>query len=304
MKIGFFADLHAKISTPRCRTDDYFTTIKKKFYEIIDITNVEGCDIVVQAGDFFDDHKQPYHLTNWFLETIQGCWACSRIFGVAGQHDMVNHALTANTPFQTMVHSGSITLLGAAPFHFPGKNVNDKDVHIYGQSWGEETPKIRRPEFFNVLVIHETLVQNKIWEGQKNPKFAIDFLKNNKFDLIICGDNHKPFIETYRGRTLVMCGSVARLSVDQYKHKPRVWVYDTTKRDLKEFFLSIEKGVISHEEHKERRSNEKSLEEFRRSLDTKLIQQSYISRVVAGTKKIKDKSVVKEISSIIQTVTQ
>ena len=304
MKIGFFADLHAKVSTPRCRTDDYFTTIKKKFYEIIDVTNAEGCDILVEAGDFFDDHKQPYHLTNWFLETIQSCWACSRLFGVAGQHDMVNHALTANTPFQTLVHSGSITLLGSAPFLFPGKNTNDKDVHIYGQSWGEETPSILKPEFFNVLVVHETLVQAKIWEGQKNPKFAIDFLKKNKFDLIICGDNHKPFTEVYRGRTLVMCGSVARLSVDQHTHKPRVYVYDTTTRDLKEFFLNIDKSSVSHAEHKEKKSGEKSLEEFRKSLDTKLIQQSYISRVMAGAKRIKNKFVVKEISSIIQTVTE
>ena len=305
MKIGFFADLHAKVSTPRCRNDDYEKTIKEKFYQIIDITNAEGCDILVEAGDFFDDHKQPYHLTNWFIETIRACWSCSKLYGIAGQHDMVNHTLKMeNTPFKTLINSDCVFPLGSAPVAHPPSSENDKTVHIYGQSWGEKTPEIRNPEFFNVLVIHETLVQSKIWEGQKEPKYAIDFLKKHKFDLIIGGDNHKPFVENYRGRTLVMAGSVARLSSDQINHNPSVWVYDTTHRDLKRIELKINPNVISKEEKKEKRTYSNSIQEFANSLERGVIHRNFVSRALEGSKEIKNKAVRNEISDILAAVTE
>ena len=303
MRIGFFGDLHAKITTPRCRTDKYEDTIKRKFYDILDVLNAEGCDVLIEAGDFFDDHKQPYHLTNWFIETLRSCWACARVYGVAGQHDMVNHTLKMdNTPFQTLVNSESLFMLREVPAVFP--HPNGKEVHIYGQSWGEATPTIKKTDVFNVLVVHETLVQNKIWEGQKDPKYAIDFLKAHKFDLVIAGDNHKPFIEHYRGRTLVMCGSVARLSVDQADYTPAVWVYDTTTRDLNKICLKIEADVIQKEKHEEKKKDKKSLESFAASLDTTIIRKSYVNRALSGAKKIKNKAVRSEISNIIDFVTR
>lgn len=297
MVIGFFSDLHATTHNPPCRTDKMMDTLKSKYLQMSDIFDREGCKAVIQAGDFFDSAKEPYHLVNWFLDFHNGKWANYKILGVAGQHDMVNHTLDLeNTPYKCLVNAGVLFHLGKEPFRLDG-------IHVYGRSWGEQTPIIKSKKAFNILVIHETLVKEKIWEGQANVKFGDDFVRKHEFDLIIAGDNHSPFISRYRSKLLVMCGSVLRLKVNQHDYQPCAYTFDTEEKKLKKHPLKIE-NVVQVEEHKEQKKRKLNINNFISLLDRRANKVDFVSSVVEEAGKLNEKAVAAEVTSIIDTVTR
>lgn len=297
MKIGFYSDLHATTHNPPCRTDNMLDTLKKKYQQISDIFDYEGCRICIQAGDFFDSPKEPYHLVNWFLDFHKGKWADYKTLGVAGQHDMVNHTLDLeNTPYRCLVGAGVLFHLGKEPFILD-------DVYVYGRSWGERTPIIKSGKAFNILVIHETLVKEKIWEGQANVKFGDDFIKKSEFDLVIAGDNHSPFTSRYRSKLLVMCGSVLRLKVDQHDYQPCVYTFDTDTKKLQKHPLKIE-DVIKVEEHKEKKKRKLNINNFISLLDRRANKVDFVSSVIEEAGKLKEKAVADEVSSIVDSATR
>lgn len=303
MILGFFADFHGTNEKPRCRIDDYQQTQRNKFLQMLDIFDMEGCRFVLNAGDFWDYTKIPYKTINWYIETLRNKWCNFTIYSVAGQHDQVNHTMNLeNSPYQTMVSAGFFHHLNSCPMTFVDP-VTQEGIHVYGKSWGESVPEIMDQKAFNILVNHDTLVMEKLWEGQKNPKYADKFVKDNKFDLVVCGDNHNPFVTRYRSRTLVMCGSVFRMKVDQVNHKPAVYTFDTETRKLKEHKLKIEDGVIQHEEHKKKKKDKLDLEKFISLLDKRGINRDFIKSTLEESQKIQNKAVRKEISDIISSVT-
>ncbi len=303
MILGFFADFHGTHETPRCRTDDFPEVQKNKFLQILDIFDMNGCKHVLSAGDFWDSTKIPYRTVNWYLGTLVKKWCGFTIYSVAGQHEQINHTMNLdNSPYQTMISGGVFHHLGKEPYVFVDP-VTQQDIHFYGKSWGEDVPAILDDKAFNVLVNHDTLVVEKIWEGQKDPKYADKFIKENKFDLVICGDNHSPFVARYRSRTLVMCGSVCRLKVDQVNFEPMVYTFDTENRKLKKHKIRIEQGVIKYEEHKKKKKDKMDLEKFVTLLEKRGIDKDFIQSTLDESKKIQDKAVRAEISNIIASVT-
>jgi DNA repair exonuclease SbcCD nuclease subunit len=303
MIIGFFADFHATNETPRCRTDNYPEVQKAKFLQILDIFDMAGCKHVLFAGDFWDHTKVPYKTVNWYLETVVSRWCGCPIHSVAGQHDQINHTMKLeNSPYMTMVAGGAFIHLSSTPKTYKDP-VTDQNIHIYGKSWGAEIPEIADKDAFNILVNHDTLVVEKLWEGQKNPKYADKFVKENQFNLVVCGDNHNPFVTRYRSRLLVMCGSVCRSTVDQADYQPFVYTFDTATKKLSEHKIKIEPGVIKHIEHKEKKKNKLDLEKFVSLLDKRTISRDFISATLEQSALLKNKAVKREISDIITAVT-
>lgn len=303
MILGLFADFHATNETPKCRKDDFPETQKQKFLQILDIFDLEGCRHVLFAGDFWDSTKIPYKTTNWYLETLKNKWCNYPIGTVAGQHDQINHTMNLeNSPYKTMVNAGLFYHLGSTPRVVDGGTA-EPDVHIYGKSWGETVPEIIDDKAFNILVNHDTLVMDKLWEGQKEPKYADKFLKNSMFDLVVCGDNHTPFVTRYRSRTLVMCGSVCRLEVGQVNYQPAVYTFNTKTKKLSEHKIKIQKDVIKYEEHKEKKKKKLDLEKFVSLLDKRTINRDFVNSTLEESRNIPHKAVRKEISDIINAVT-
>lgn len=303
MKLVLFADLHARVSNPSCRKDDFCETIKDKFLQIMDIASDEGASYILQAGDFFDDARQPYRLTNWFLNTITDAWVKIQMLGVAGQHDQVNHTLDiTNTPYKALVSSRALVHLGGTPMVV--KDLHGlPDVAFYGRSWGEQIPKIQDKSKFNILVIHETITQTELYAGQKNPILSKEFLKEHQFNLIVAGDYHVPYTEHYRGRSLVMCGSVARLTVEQAEYKPCVWVFDTKTQKLKKRYLKL-KCDIDTTIHTEKKEDKQRLAAFIQTLDVSNITRNYADRILEESKNLKGPRLREEISSIIAEATE
>jgi len=306
MIFGGFADLHSTEYTPKCRKDNYPETLKNKFLQILDIFDLEGCNFALHGGDFWDSSKQPLKLLNWYLKVFKDKWAHFPIYGVYGQHDSVNHTSDlSNTPYLSLVNAGFVNhLSNTSPKIITDTSDGGTDVHIYGASWGESIPKIQNKNVFNILVIHETFVMEKIWEGQKDVKFANDFIKQHNFDFVLCGDNHTPFKTHYRSRQLLMCGSVGRITVGQKDHTPCVYTFDTSTRKLKTIPLKIEKDVIKFEEHEEKKKHKLDLEKFVSLLDKKTISRDFVKSTLQEAKSIKNSAIRKEIVDIIENVTK
>jgi len=298
MKIGCLADLHLTSRTPETRTDSYTDAILEKLEKTIDLFENAGCEIVVCAGDFLDTEKEPYRLVNYLIDYFRKrVWARNNwFFSVAGQHDQVNHTLNLeNTPYQTLVASGCIEHLGKHP-----RSLRD-GVYLYGCSWGEKIPKIVTEGEINILVIHKMIVQEKIWEGQENVVFGKDFLKENKFDFIVSGDNHKPFTEIYRGRVLINCGSLGRLKSDQRDYQPYGHIIDTDKPgDFDKIKIPLKnKSVFDIAKKVKKKANKKELEAFIETLDKRSVKMDFRDKIEDKKSKIKNPDILSEIDSVL-----
>jgi DNA repair exonuclease SbcCD nuclease subunit len=68
--------------------------------------------------------------------------------------------------------------------------------------------------------------------------------KYPQFSLILCGDNHRTFVEEYEERLLVNPGSLMRMDADQIDHKPSIFLW-YSDNSVKQIFLPIEEGVVT-----------------------------------------------------------
>jgi hypothetical protein len=143
-----------------------------------------------------------------------------------------------NTPMGVLDASEAVRIVsGPFPYVLMGK---DFTVQIYGAGWNAEVPDIVDKSAINILITHRLIVQEKLWEGQKDPIKSKSFLFQNKFDLIVSGDNHQSFIETRGDRFLINCGSLMRSRIDQTTHQPCFYIYDTDTRKVKKYLIQIE----------------------------------------------------------------
>ena len=303
MIFGCSADNHITARTPETRTDNYTEAILEKFQKVNDIFENEGCRFVLNAGDFWDSEKEPYWLVNWMINYFKTrLWSRNNWFlTVAGQHDQVNHTKKLdNTPYQTLVESGCIVHLAKEPLQVDPS----EEVFVYGMSWGEKVPRIKT-EGVNILVCHDLLVKEKIWTGQENVKYGVDFLKQNKFDFIICGDNHKPFTEIYRGRVLIMCGSLGRLKSDQQDYQPYVYTIDTEKLgDFEKIKVPLKNKKIFDVSKKIKvKANKKELMKFIKTLDKRSSKLSFKGKIEDKKQRLKDEKLVEEINNILGGIT-
>ena len=232
MRIIITGDWHLTNKSPRCRVDNYVEAQAKKIEFVTQVFHKEECDIALQPGDLCDNWKKPDSFKTFWMGKLNGLGL--NLYAVTGQHDMRYHtADMSNTPFGVLKEAVGFKLLGA----------NDKvlnKVSLYGASWGEEIPKVKDKSAFNILVIHKMIVVEKLWAEQENYEVAGTFLRRNKFDLIVSGDNHNSFHHTKDNRWLINCGSLMRSEIDQKDHKPCVWIFDTGKREAEQVFIPIE----------------------------------------------------------------
>ena len=85
----------------------------------------------------------------------------------------------------------------------------------------------------------------RLWPGQTDPSARAILKKYPEYDLILTGDNHRPFTEEYEGRLLVNPGSLMRQSADQQDHRPRVYLYDAETNTAWPEYIPIEKDAVS-----------------------------------------------------------
>jgi len=92
--------------------------------------------------------------------------------------------------------------------------------------------------------------------------------KYAEYDLIVTGDNHKPFVEKHEGRLLVNPGSLTRQAADQINHKPRIYLWYAKTNTVKPIYLPITNDVISREHIEVKQERDKRIDAFVERLDT------------------------------------
>ena len=113
------------------------------------------------------------------------------------------------------------------------------------------------------FMVYDAKWKNELpFPGCKEPK-AISVLKKYPWaNLIICGDNHKTFVEEYQGRYLVNPGSMTRQKSDQVDHKPCVFLWSAKNNELEQVFLPIEKNVITREHIEKDEARDERIQAF------------------------------------------
>jgi predicted phosphodiesterase len=115
------------------------------------------------------------------------------------------------------------------------------DICAFSGCSYDQEPPIPIQNKFNVLLVHRMIIEEKLWSAQENYVASNIFLRQNNFDLIVSGDNHRGFISEAHGkRLLVNCGAMMRSKIDQVNHKPFVVLYDTDTRKYQQIFIPIE----------------------------------------------------------------
>ncbi|MHA2065066.1 MAG: metallophosphoesterase family protein [Candidatus Thorarchaeota archaeon] len=260
MKFLLTGDWHIRQTAPERRIDEYWITVYKKINFIIDLAVQEGCEAILQPGDFFDSHKANDLLKRYAITWLRNKIDKVKVFTVFGQHDLRYHSSDLrNTPLAVLYAARIIRVLHN---HEPLKLGK---VHIYGASWFEDIPEVIEPDKLNILVMHKMVIANeKVWDGQEDYKLGNILLRTLPFDLIVCGDNHQHFVVIAGNKKLVNCGSLLRTRIDQVHHAPVVYIYDINYKTLEQHEIPIKPfdQVFDMTKVEEEKKRNKEMEAF------------------------------------------
>ncbi|MDP2363787.1 MAG: metallophosphoesterase, partial [Ignavibacteria bacterium] len=246
------ADWHIRPTAPVCRTDDFLAAMWKKVEFILDLSD-KHCAPIIIAGDIGLKSQWP----NWLLEELIGRIKAkkdqgARVYAIPGQHDLPDHNLEwwRASAIGVLHESEVITFLGIDDQKYV--NLNEVGLRsIFPFPFGVEIRTIGNPlgdDYPRPLIaVAHTLVTERAPESflADKAQSAMNLLeKFQQYDLILTGDNHKPFVVEYEGRLLVNPGSLMRTTADQVDHKPRVYLWYGLENRVEPVYLPIEEDVI------------------------------------------------------------
>lgn len=247
------ADIHLRDTTPICRIDDYFESQQKKIDYIRELQDFIGVPIFC-AGDLFHTAKSSPFLESWVIKNIP-----QNFYTIAGQHDLVNHRkeLFNHSSIGVLNSSGSIIYLMRGMEGWVGINCN-KEISLFPDNTISDNLPIIRILLLHTFIRKPKDLQDKQIGGYPARKVLQD---NPDFDIIVTGDNHKPFIVEYENRKLINCGSMMRMKTDQIDHKPRVYIL-YNDLSVEEEYLPIKDNVIDDSHIQFVQERDYKMEEF------------------------------------------
>jgi len=237
MKLLCTGDWHIREKRPRSRTDEsYVDTIFEKLDFIFRMSREYNARIL-QAGDVVDSVDCSFKLLGRLYTTLSNR-SGGDVYHCLGQHDLYYHSLANYEKSPVFFLNEAIAdfqLLLNDNAEYLGKNAS-----VYSASFGESIPNIPREGDFNILVTHRMVIDSKLWHDQTDYEYGPNLLKENKFDLIVCGDNHQQFVHRLKdGRTLINPGSLMRSSTSQIDHEPAIYIFDTDTRDYERIPIPV-----------------------------------------------------------------
>lgn len=242
------SDIHLRETQPACRLDDFVNVTQwRKVDFITELQRKHDCP-VLHAGDLFDHWKPSPELISKAIEHLP-----NDFWTVYGQHDLPQHNL------ELKFKSGVFTLNRA------------NKVRILPQGhWGVEPSNGNWTiGGRNIYVWHKMNYQGKKpWPDCTDPSAASLLRKYPQYDLILTGDNHKPFVETFEGRTLVNPGSLFRMDANQIDHCPRVYLWYAETNTVEPVYIPFENDIISREHIEVKEKRDARIEAFVGRLDS------------------------------------
>lgn len=256
------ADIHIRADSPKARTDDFHAAMWAKWSAILKLAHEnDNCPVLV-AGDLGERAEWP----NWLLERFINEWMAYEVpvLAIPGQHDLPGHNLDMleRSALGVLDAAGVVTVM-VDDWLDIGNNVAVQPFPYGTEMQGHVTGKK-----YNVAMAHQLVTEGAApeWKGQAvNPGKAL-LKKFPEYNLIITGDNHKPFTVKYEGRVLANPGSMMRTTADQIGHRPRVYKWWAETNECAVHYLPIKRGVISREHLEVQAEKDKRMEAFVRSV--------------------------------------
>ncbi len=243
MRLGLLGDLQLTNKSPIRRIDDYWMTLQIKLAQALEIFAEKKCDCALQVGDFFDSPTVACRVKSDVIQLLHIFGygkANSRLFCVFGQHDISGHSkyTLPNSPLAVLQAARVVKILDDNPV-LVGEE--DNTIAIHGASFGEP---ILEPnsDFYNILVTHKMIGDRPLWPGQELVGPRAFLRKHPGYNLIVCGDYHYRFTETWNGRTIVNPGAIIRKTISKFdlEHIPAAVIFDTETSELEVVELSIQ----------------------------------------------------------------
>ena len=235
------ADWHLTDSTPTCRQDDYLEAQANKYQQIADLQDSCGGIPILVAGDVFDKWKPSPFLLHWALEHLP-----SNIYAIPGNHDLPAHSISRydESGFAVLEAAGKIRWVREAGMGSVGF---DRTGIIYGFHYGKTMEPNGIDFGRSVAMIHEFVYKGRAPFPGATGKISGITQVGSSYDLVLIGDNHKPF--THReGKTLyVNPGSLTRRTADQINHLPRVYLYYAETNEVEPVYLDVQPDAVSRE---------------------------------------------------------
>lgn len=244
----FCGDIHLRLTKPIARTDAFTISMWLKFQEINKLALQHDCPVLC-SGDFFDTWKVTPELLSETIDRLTAKW-----FVIYGDHDLPQHSykLRHKSGLTTLAKAGAVTIVENGGH---GSNKNNGKLKDPKESFEIKGKKL--------FLWHILTWQNELpYPGCKTSNAKKLLKKYPQFDCIVTGDNHKPFIEKYKGRILVNVGSMMRTRADQIDYKPAVWLYYAKTNEVKPAYLPIEENVISREHIEVQQERNKRIDAF------------------------------------------
>ncbi|MFP4025770.1 MAG: metallophosphoesterase family protein [Thiohalospira sp.] len=241
------ADWHLREDIPDCRTDDFETAQWDKIRFISDLQKKHNCP-VLHAGDLFHHWKPSPRLITLAIRYLP-----DNFYTIYGQHDLPQHniQLSEKCGINTLIEAGKIKLLD-------------------GCHW-DQVPEYESFMIDNkkILVWHiMTYTGVAPWPGCVAPQSMKLLKKYPQFDLILTGDNHKPFTVVYKKRLHVNPGNITRQAADQINYHPRIYLWYIETNTVEAVYLPISDGVISKEHLERKQKRDNRIEAFVERLNT------------------------------------
>jgi len=252
------SDLHWRIDSPICRTDDFVRAqidkglLAKSICEKYDIPMLVG-------GDIFEYSKNWPELIRIVIKSMPD-FIC-----IPGQHDLPKHNLELFTKSSLSVVEAAgkaIVLLEAGQILDPSELgwPDQKNWLVTGFPFGVEPISNRRRKNGKRLVcmIHQLITEAVDPFPGADAEIGHKLLsKLAGYDLIVSGDNHQQFVATSGDKLLINCGSMSRQRGDQTDHQPKFYLWFAEDNSYEEVIIPIDKSVVirTHLETKKEREN-------------------------------------------------
>lgn len=222
----FTADWHFREDTPTCYKGD-FQEEQWAATDFVSALQREHACPVIHAGDLFHHWKPSPYLLSQAIKHLP-----KDFYTVYGQHDLPQHnlELVDKCGINTLKAAGVLTVL---------------DGYHYGQ-----TPNKGGLLGANGIIIcvwHHMTYIIPPFPGATGGQAEGLLRKYPQYDVIVTGDNHQSFYDTYEGRLLVNPGSLTRQSAIQIDFRPRVFLWYAATNTVVPVYLPIKKDVISRE---------------------------------------------------------
>lgn len=227
------SDLHLSATPPPARAKEpwWFEAQARPLIALRKLCAFCGPDVpVLFAGDLFDKWNCTPELISFAINAIPR----GRLLAIPGQHDIPHHdaALLPKSAFYTLVTGHIIKHASAAPALTWAIEDDDNgyadEVYFAPVPWGVAIPKPEpRRNALKIAMVHR-YVWCRGWTsgGYAPPSDEIRREDFEGWDVVICGDNHNPFVYNCKndGPVIVNCGCMIRRKSDEIMYQPRITV--------------------------------------------------------------------------------